>query len=524
MTTPASSLTQGRFGRMFRNLPPAHWSEKILSDLAKEMIGEGPDADNKMTEADAEENHAIPSGYTYLGQFIDHDLTFDPQSSLEKLNDPAALVDFRTPRFDLDSCYGRGPDDQPYLYNGGSKEFFIPASGDLPRAEGRATALIGDPRNDENRIVSQLHVVFLGLHNAAMRRLNAQHKGRLPAGALFYLAQEQTRWHYQWMVLHDFLPRICGADTVKDIMHQETFTSSGKTGHLLRPKLHFYCFKNEPFMPVEYSGAVYRFGHSMVRPSYHLNRNQQRVTENRPKQNTEPADPKQHVPPNRVAIFSDVPGGGPQPPEDLRGFSRPPVFGAGTADQWNEHIEWRFFFEVEPGFKPQPSYKIDTQLVEPLTFLKSAGVVDDEGDLSFLGFRNLVRGMALGLPTGQDVARAMGLPVLSPEQLSEHNKGDEDPVKLPPHLAGIIGQRAPLWYYVLREAEVFADSKHLGPVGARLVAEVIVGLIVGDNTSYLNANPAWTPAEGVFKSKPGAAFGMPELIRAAQEGAEGISI
>src|SRR5881394_43622 len=108
MTTPTSNLTQGRFGRMFRNLPPAHWSEKKLEELAKEMIGEGPDVDNKLGEPDAEENLAIPAGFTYLGQFLDHDVTFDPQSSIEKLNDPDALVDFRTPRFDLDSCYGRG--------------------------------------------------------------------------------------------------------------------------------------------------------------------------------------------------------------------------------------------------------------------------------------------------------------------------------------------------------------------------------------------------------------------------------
>lgn len=65
---------------------------------------------------DDEENQGINAGYTYLGQFIDHDLTFDPASSLQKQDDPDALVDFRTPRFDLDNIYGRGPDDQPYLY------------------------------------------------------------------------------------------------------------------------------------------------------------------------------------------------------------------------------------------------------------------------------------------------------------------------------------------------------------------------------------------------------------------------
>lgn len=520
-TTPNSNLPQGRFGRMFRNLPPAHWPEAMLKDLAKEMIGEGPDVDNKVGESDAEENHAIPAGYTYLGQFLDHDITFDPQSSLEKLNDPDALIDFRTPRFDLDSCYGRGPEDQPYLYRGNTREFFIPKDGDLPRAEGRDTALIGDPRNDENRIVSQLHVAFLGLHNAIMRRLAPRIQD---VGARFHVAQQQTRWHYQWMILHDFLPRICGKDTVQDILQYETFTSAGRKGKVLTPRLLFYHWNLEPFMPVEFSGAVYRFGHSMVRPSYHLNRIQQSVTEQRDKKNTDPADPKQHVPPNRVAIFSDTPAGGAEAPEDLRGFCRPPVFGKGTSKEWNQHIEWRFFFEMESGFHPQSSYKIDTQLVEPLAFLNKVGVVDENDTMPFLGLRNLMRGMNLGLPCGQDVARAMGLSVLTPAELSEHSKEGDKTAKLPPALAGIFGARTPLWYYVLREAELIANSKHLGPVGARIVAEVFIGLMAGDNTSYLNANPGWTPQEGVFQIKKDSPFDMPALIRAAQEGAEGISI
>src|SRR6266571_550621 len=113
-----SSQFEGRFGRMFRTLPPAQFDEQMLRKLADAMSAEPEDKPTPETEADDEENPGISAGYTYLGQFIDHDITFDPASSLQKQNDPDALTDFRTPAFDLDSVYGRGPDDQPYMYNG----------------------------------------------------------------------------------------------------------------------------------------------------------------------------------------------------------------------------------------------------------------------------------------------------------------------------------------------------------------------------------------------------------------------
>src|SRR4030088_2641158 len=167
----SSLLFSGPFGRIFRALPPADFGadDKTtlgnLEALGKVMIA---DPDDAKDGPDAEES-GIPSAYTYFGQFIDHDLTFDPASSLQKQNDPDDLVDFRTPQFDLDSVYGRAPDDQPYLYESDGKHLQLgtPVSGsgdanarDLPRHTstngGLARALIGDPRNDENQIVSQL--------------------------------------------------------------------------------------------------------------------------------------------------------------------------------------------------------------------------------------------------------------------------------------------------------------------------------------------------------------------------------
>src|SRR5262249_17807893 len=129
------------------------------------------------TKPDSEEDSEITAAYTYLGQFADHDITFDPTSRLRELLSPAqldTLADFRTPRFDLDNLYGRGPDDQPYLYaedgihiqlgDRMSGNPFDPDACEVPRGP-NGRALIGDPRNDENRIVAQLHAIFLRFHN-----------------------------------------------------------------------------------------------------------------------------------------------------------------------------------------------------------------------------------------------------------------------------------------------------------------------------------------------------------------------
>src|SRR4051812_12787925 len=129
--TPRSRLFQGRFGRMFRSLPPADFDDAALIKLADAMISP-PETDDQgnpevtpETEVDDEENYGLPAGYTYFGQFVDHDITFDPLSSLVKLNDPEGLTDFRTPALDLDGLYGRGPDDQPYMYTADGHKFLL---------------------------------------------------------------------------------------------------------------------------------------------------------------------------------------------------------------------------------------------------------------------------------------------------------------------------------------------------------------------------------------------------------------
>ena len=270
---PSSAQFEGRFGRIFRTLPAARFTEDDLRQLALQMVAKDEGAPTPETDTDDEENTGISAGYTYLGQFIDHDITFDPASSLDKTNDPNALVDYRTPRFDLDSVYGRGPDDQPYLYQDDGLHFLLgkqltgnPVDGgthDLPRngSSGRRRALIGDPRNDENVIVSQLQGIFLRFHNALVDYLSG-------TDATFGDVQRLVRWHYQWVILHDFLPTIIGPEMLYSILPH---LKSGKSITEDRPQLRFYNPRNDPFMPVEFSVAAYRFGHSMVRPIYRLN-------------------------------------------------------------------------------------------------------------------------------------------------------------------------------------------------------------------------------------------------------------
>ena len=265
----------GAFGRIFRSLPAADFgptdddSQNNLGALAVAMLGP---ADPPKDGPDAEES-GIPALYTYLGQFIDHDITFDPSSSLQKQNDPDGLVDYRTPKFDLDNVYGRGPDDQPYMYDfskgGDSAKFLLgknltgapaiqPPAQDLARNGAKpARAIIGDPRNDENTLVSQLQTLFLRFHN----RL-------IDEGLNFKDAQRTLRFHYQWMLINDFLPTLINKKTVQDVLPH---LASGKSISEDPPQLKFYAARNEAFMPLEFSVAAYRFGHSMVRPGYRLN-------------------------------------------------------------------------------------------------------------------------------------------------------------------------------------------------------------------------------------------------------------
>src|SRR5215217_1241292 len=257
----------GMFGRMFPNLQALHASDVALQELANAMkdVNPGDPVGN---------NPNIPAGFTYLGQFLDHDVTLDLTSIGEKERDPVATENFRTPSLDLDSVYGRGLDGSPHLYArnanqqpgpklliGKTVQGFqnlgnVPTGllNDLPRSP-EGIALVGDHRNDENLLVAQTHLAFLKFHNKIVDTLAAGPNPPPPA-KLFAESRRQVTWHYQWMVLHDWVERITEPGIVARILHE------GRK---------FYRFQKVPYMPVEFSAAAYRLGHSMVREVYSHN-------------------------------------------------------------------------------------------------------------------------------------------------------------------------------------------------------------------------------------------------------------
>jgi hypothetical protein len=481
-TTPRSVFyDQGRFGRLFPTLPVFAEDTKLLREgLAELGAKNGPmDANDDLSDpitlitdpaksVNNPDNPAITAGFTFLGQFLDHDMTFDPTSSLARQQDPESIRNFRIPALDLDSVYGSGPVGSPHLYDstidGGRTTFLleeIPGSGavsvdgktrlDVPR-NSQNTALIGDPRNDENLIVSQFHRALLGFHNKVIDDVKADLGPGHTDGEIFREAQRVVRWHYQWLVIHEFLVKTVGGELVDDVL------SKG-------PK-HFK-WRNHPFIPVEFSVAAYRFGHSQVRPSYRGNFG------------TSASDPAQQF----FAFVFDPGAADPTDPADLRGGRRAP----------RRFIDWQTFFDFDDG-RVRQNKKIDTTLSTALFDLLG----QPPGEPVSLATRNLLRNLTMKVPSGQRVAKAMKLPLVA--------QADLDDLK-PFHLEN----RAPLWFYVLREAEITADGEQLGPVGGRIVADVIIGLMKGDRQSYLRQEPDWTPTYGSDQS-----FTTVDLLRAAE--------
>jgi Animal haem peroxidase len=488
------------FGRlkMLDRLTPAVHSNTVLRKLAQAMIAEpDPAKDGR----DAEENVFVPAGYTYLGQFVDHDLTFDAHSNFD---DPTSLehaANARTPRFDLDCVYGRGPEDQPYLYKSPADGTLLlgekMANGvrDVPRnSDGRA--IIGDPRNDENSIVVQLQSAFIRFHNALVARAR---KAGLGTGDAFKWARTETRRHYQRIVLDDYLPRVINdkAGTVKPII------DALKAGR--RPALRLYDLAGAPYMPVEFSVAAYRFGHSLVRTGYRLW--------------VKPGDKPLSAPDHKrlFPIFDQKEGG-------LLGFRDLAK---------TRHIDWTLFFsaglpagqpmdntEASPNnakgvHRTQLAYKLDTMLVDPLGMLPKP-IADD---VRSLAERNLLRGRDFGLPSGQDAAAQVGATVLTDDQLSVRSDGEDFAKRtlikdVDPSFAG----HAPLWFYVLAEADqeiikgVNAGKdpatvgSRLGELGSAIVLETFVGLMLKDDDSVLNARTPWRSING------NPTFSMAELF------------
>ena len=485
-STPQSIFyEQGRFGRLFPTLPPFAADTGLMRDALLELgAKKGPmDADDDLSDPitlitdptksiNNPDNPAMTAGFTFLGQFLDHDMTFDPSSSLARQQDPESIRNFRIPSLDLDNVYGGGPSASPHLYDasidGGRTSLLvekIPGSAavsidnkarfDLPR-NSQKTALIGDPRNDENLIVSQFHLALLRFHNKVVVDVKSELGAGHTLGEVFAEAQRVVRWHYQWLVIHEFLVKTVGEELVDNVLNKG---------------LKHYKWRNDPYIPVEFSVAAYRFGHSQVRPSYRANFGSSAT----------------NAAQQFFALIFDPTATDPDDPPDLRGGRR----------ARRRFIDWQTFFEFGDG-KARRNKKIDTTLSTVLFELM--GQSQDE-PIS-LASRNLLRSLTMKVPSGQRVAKAMKLPVLAAADLDDLSSF---------HLQG----RTPLWFYVLREADVMANGERLGPVGGRIVAEVIIGLITGDQHSYLRQDPDWTPTYG-----PDGSFTAVDLLGAAEVVAE----
>jgi hypothetical protein len=446
---------RNNFGRYFATNPDAVPSQATLEALSFTM-NEGFETDDGDSE--------VPLGFVFFGQFVDHDLTLDASSHLGELADPEGITNLRSPAFDLDSVYGDGPEGSPELYDQERGFGYLLTSGDgrdLARnRQGRA--IIGDPRNDENTLVSQLHLMFLHTHNAVLRMIQATNVDALwgrdpvaePATELgdFEFARRMVRWHYQWAAVNDWLPRIVD-DKVLEAAHAITGVPQGTVSPPAVPVVSpefsaaqaFFDGFNvvdccgdpvcRPLMPVEFSAAAFRFAHSQVRSRYDLNNDR-----------------------------LDVPLFAPRPPA-LAAFD--------TVDDV-DLVDWSRFFEIDPTVVPQPARDIDTWMSAQVFQLPFAP------DAPNLAFRNLVRGtLTFDLPTFGQVAAQLGVPaVLGPVASGKLAS------------VGLADKDAPLWFGVLGEAEGLGGR--LGPVGGLIVAVSLFRMLDCDEESYVHA-PGWQP-------------------------------
>ena len=478
------------FGYMFPELahspecrlPEGQDTTRALIDLGKAMATDaiGSPDENATT---------ISSFFTYFGQFIDHDLTartdretdtsqiFAPDGNALPITprDPDEVVTHlkngRRPQFDLDSAYGDGPPlasgpgtgtEAAGLYTpdykfrlqdlgGGKIDLSRPKAAPDEFRPNQRVAMISDMRNDENINVSQLHAAMLAFHNAIMDGLASGHGGEDPVtGPRAYVrARQYVRWVYQFIVVNQYLKTVCLPSVVDDTLRNgPIFYGSVAGGQPL-------------FMPLEFSVAAFRFGHSMIRPRYALRGTEASIeeimgpsTEQRPL--SDPADPSS---------------------------ARRAVLEATASDPENAYrlkadftVDWsKFFGSGAVNF----ARKIDPLIAAGLGSLTFESRVLTA--MAHLAVRNLLRSFSLAMPTGQAVASACGVEPLKPAEMVQG---------LTPQLAAAISAngmaaRTPLWCYLLREAQVQTGGETLGVLGSRIVAETMIGLLKKDPNSYL---------------------------------------
>jgi Animal haem peroxidase len=522
-----------------------------LAELAKKMQGE---VDTLKDGADPEENLWVPAGYTYFGQFIDHDLTFDNTSSLNPTDSGGKdrlPTNLRTPRFDLDSLYGDGPDAQPFMYDEDGASLLLKdsfenqcqtsydqAHQDLLRSP-NGRAIIGDKRNDENSIVCQIHLALVRYHNAVVKELH-KNDPKLTGTKLFDEARNQVRWTYQKLVIEDFLPRIVKAEVLADLQ--------GKTPQARQSLYALYTEDKRSNLPREFVVAAYRFGHSGVRFGYRLNR-ETSLSIFPVSKDPKPADdsllgfdplPESHVIDDWGRFF-------PSTLDLAADLGQSPEFKKDECGNLVKDADGNDIAIANPAVRLQFAYKLDPTLVDPLTALPPSvlptsrtpgGAVQevanaiapdklpDPKDRPSLALLNLLRGNKYKVQGGQAIAKVLQekgrlVESLDPKYLVTRGPGKKEKhFKFDP-IDSALQTDTPLWFYVLAEAQksvvdamatvsdkdgefeekelLKADGAktQLGWVGGRIVAEVFYGLLDSDDESYVKAAPpSWQPMLG----------------------------
>jgi hypothetical protein len=414
---------------MFPDLPPLEADESLLH-----AIGAAGGPCDATTPGAAEADGSVAAGWPFFGQFVAHDITAD-RSPLSDHADLDALRNFRSPKANLECIYGGGPVGSPYLYRREDPaQLLLSEDGrDVPRNR-EGLALIGDPRNDVHLFVNRLHVLFIRVHNLLVDRLR---EDGVAEADVFDEARRATMWHYQWLLLNEYLPSLVGREL---------------TDELLEDGPGLLHTDGDAAIPLEFADAAFRYGHGQIRAEYRVNRR------------TSP-----------TPLFPGLMGFRPLPDEN--------------------ELEWPLVFDVPGEPAAQRAKKLDGTLCGSLVFLprEITGDVSDEAYHS-LAARDLQRGQATGLPSGEAIARRLGFEPLSADEVGLADYGWRD--------------ETPFWLYVLRESHARADGDRLGPVGARIVGDVLVAIVDADPESYCANDRSWQPtlADGVD------GFGLGSLV------------